>query len=210
MRVARRYALLITLLLLCGLVLTLVAHAQGPEDEEAAEGGVGASGGVGGMTLADPPPAGYSVLYMFTGAANDSTGDDRITTVVLCTNWGESDVDVQVQFFNANGDPHTGEATITAGDTWTYYPFGQGPSILFTAGAHDTAVGAADFFLSQGSGRVVATGSRVICKALLVAPDGHTAGSDQPAFMANLTMYDGNGRLVGSTRKGYLPIIIRD
>ena len=182
--------LTLTLVLMLALTAALVAYAQGPEDEEGEAQDLSASGGVGGMTLADPPPAGYSVLYMFTGAANDSTGDDRITTVVLCTNWGESDVDVQVQFFNANGDPHTGEATITAGDTWTYYPFGQGPSILFTAGAHDTAVGAADFFLSQGSGRVVATGSDVICTGLLVAPDGHTAGSDQPAFMSALQMYD--------------------
>lgn len=61
-----KLVVVLTLPLVLGLalVLALVTYAQGPEGEEGAVG----EGAVGGQGLADPPPAGYTVLYMFTGA----------------------------------------------------------------------------------------------------------------------------------------------
>ena len=120
MRVAGRYAVLITLLLLFGLVLALGASAQEPEEgEEAYE--MEANGGVGGMGLADPPTAGYSVLYMFTGVGNDNGAPDVMATVIICTNFGASDVDVEVQLFGPTAAAEwSATATLPSNKTTTF------------------------------------------------------------------------------------------
>ncbi|MEW5957248.1 MAG: hypothetical protein AB1801_05970, partial [Chloroflexota bacterium] len=74
MRSIRMTLSLIALPLALGLILALNIYAQEPVRETGEEEGGGELSGLG---LVDPPPAGYSVLYMFTGVANDSTDNDQ-------------------------------------------------------------------------------------------------------------------------------------
>lgn len=188
--------LALSLVLLLVLALAMVTYAQGPEGEEE---GVRSQeeGGVGGLGLADPPPAGYSVLYMFTGAANDNDGTDRIATVVHCTNFGSSSVEVEVQMFSWSAYfVYTRTQTIGPNETYTYAS--QRTNIYY----EDVDLHAG--YIKQGSGRVVATGSDVICTGQVVDPD-----SDQPSFMAKLPLFDSSGHPVGGKIPDvYLPIIL--
>ena len=169
--------LTLTVVLILALALALGVSAQEPEErEEAYE--METNGAVGGMGLADPPTAGYSVLYMFTGAGNDNTGADVMATVVICTNFGASDVDVEVQLFGPTaGAMWSATATLPSNKTTTFAS--QLTSIYY----NEIDLGALNS--QQGSGRVLATSTEVICTAQLVDPD-----SDQPSFMSGLQIYD--------------------
>jgi hypothetical protein len=181
------------LLLVCWLALSLAvaAYAQGegdgPRDEE-----------IGSFGLDDPPPAGYSVLYTFTGATNYTTAGKRIATVVMCTNYGSSPLNIRVEMFSYGGAGMWFKARDVNPSTSPTFS-SQDTNIFFDDEVLATGT------LNQGSGRVLATGSRVICTALLVDPD-----SDQPSFMAGLALYDGNGNPVHGSAKTFLPAILKN
>jgi hypothetical protein len=180
----------LTLLAVLALTASWGVYAQG-EGDGPREGEVGTFG------LDDPPPAGYSVLYTFTGVANKSSGTQRIATTVMCTNYGTTTVNVRVEMFSYTG-----------GTTW-FKATNVPPGASRTFSSQSTNIfwddeNLATVTINQGSGRVLATGRTVICTALLVDPD-----SDQPSFMARLALYDGSGNLVHASRKVYLPAILK-
>jgi hypothetical protein len=184
---------LLILLLGCGLAVSLAfsAYAQGEGDgPRAAE--------VGGAGLDDAPPPGYSVLYMFTGVANNTTVGLRIGTTVMCTNYGTASVDVRVEMFSFSGNTMWfDEATFDPGNSYTFSS--QSTNIFFDDEVLTTGT------INQGSGRVLATEHTVICTALLVDPD-----SDQPSFMDKLALYDGNGNPVHGSQNLFLPAILKN
>ena len=182
--------LVLALLAVLALTATWGVQAQG-EGDGPREVEIGTFG------LDDPPPAGYSVLYMFTGVANDDSAPDKIATSVMCTNYGSTTVNIRVEMFSYDGST-----------TW-FRALDVGPGFSPTFSSQNTVIFFDDEVLGtdeiyQGSGRVLATGSRVICTALLVDPD-----SDQPSFMARLALYDGSGNPVHASRKVYLPAILK-
>jgi hypothetical protein len=165
----------LTLALSLGLILTLaLAYAQEPTREPREEG---AGGEIGGLGLADPPPLpGFSVLYMFTGVANDN----KVATSVLCTNFGSTATTIGIQFFLPGGgitgfSPYTD--TLVASETGTYstQPTFFGGEVPLSTGV-----------IAQGSGRVLFKGhSQIICTAQLLQP-----GNDiTPTFVSELEMY---------------------
>jgi hypothetical protein len=190
-----------TLALLLGLMLSLaMVYAQGPDREvsEEEEGG-----DINSMGLADPwPLPGYSVLYMFTGVANDdSTPDNNRATSVHCTNFGSTFTTVGIQFFKSDGaivgySPYTD--TLAPGRTGTY---STQPTFFGAEVPLNTHI------IEQGSGRVLVNGhSQVICTAQILQP-----GNDiTPTFMARLPMFDGSGNLVSSVPQSvFLPLILK-
>jgi hypothetical protein len=181
----------LTLLAVVALTATWGVYAQG-------EGDGPREAEVGDFGLQDPPPPGYSVLYTFTGVANNTTAGKRIATTVVCTNYGSSTVNVRVEMFSYGGSVTWFKATnVPPGASRTFSS--QSTNIFFDD--ENLVTGTID----QGSGRVLATGRTVICTVLLVDPD-----SDQPSFMARLALYDGSGNPVHASRKVYLPAILKE
>lgn len=191
--------LLVTLILALslGLILTLaIAYAQGPTAEPAEEEPRGELNELG---LADPPPAGFSVLYMFTGANNDNNTDgaDRVATTVHCTNFGTQTTSLILQFFTVNGNevivPSFSD-TLASNETDTYSTQGT----FF----NETPLNLPYF--EKGSGRVLATTNKVICTAQLVEP-----GTITPTFMVKLPLFDSNGNPIGGGGRVFLPVILK-
>ena len=197
MRTARFPLGLVTILLQLVLSLAVTAYAQEPDEGNRVED-VEAQEGFGVQGLADPPPPGFSVLYMFTGVANDTTTVDTIATSVHCTNFGSSTSQVEVQFFSSNGGvDYTATLSFDPSQTRT---FSTQPTVIY---AEDRNLNAG--LLDQGSGRVLANRSHLICTAQVLDPT-HA----QPVFMAKLPLFDGKGGPVGSVCKTYLPLILRN
>jgi len=190
---------IITSLALLSLLLfasAFVLYAQG-SDNEREEGEVRPQDEIGELGLADPPPSGFSVLYMFTGASNDTTTPDTIATSVHCTNFGPANAQVQVQFFSPSaGNTYSATLTIISNQTRT---FSTQPTVIYF---EDSNVNAG--FLDQGSGRVLANKSHLICTAQVLDPT-----NNQPLFMTKLPLFDKNGNLASSIRKLYLPVIVK-
>jgi hypothetical protein len=179
------------LALLLGLVSGPVIQAQEPVE------GQNNGTNIGGLGLSDPPPAGLSTLYMFSGVANDDTAPDLIATSVLCTNFGSASVQVELQLFDqTNSNVYTTSTTIASNHTWT-------ASSQNTPFREDVTLNTG--FIEQGSGRVLADQAHLICTALLLNPD-QDAGT---VFMSKLPLYDSNGRPVGKMALVYLPIILK-
>jgi hypothetical protein len=179
------------LALLLGLVLVPVIQAQEPIE------GQHNSANIGGLGLSDPAPAGLSTLYMFSGVANDDTGTDLIATSVLCTNFGSTSVQVELQLFDHNdGNVYTTSTTIASNHTWT-------ASSQNTPFREDATLNTG--LIEQGSGRVLADQAHLICTAQLLNPD---QGSGT-VFISKLPLYDGNGKPVGKMHLVYLPIILK-
>jgi hypothetical protein len=184
---------LIALFVVLGLPLAL-AYAQEPTREPREEG---AGGEIGGLGLADPPPLpGFSVLYMFTGVANDN----KVATSVLCTNFGSTATTIGIQFFLPGGgitgfSPYTD--TLVASETGTYstQPTFFGGEVPLSTGV-----------IAQGSGRVLFKGhSQIICTAQLLQP-----GNDiTPTFMVRLPLFDSAGNRVGGLSRVFLPLILK-
>jgi hypothetical protein len=188
---------LITLVLGLGLGLTLVigVYAQGPGREVSEEE---TGNDISQMGLADPPSAGFSVLYMFTGVANDNTGEDQIATAVHCTNFGSTATTVEIQFFQSSGVaalPSAFTDILSSNESTTY----STQNTLFTEIPLNAAI------IEQGSGRVlVKEHPQVICTAQLLQP-----GAITPTFMVRLPIFDSNGNPIGGVRQVFLPIIFK-
>ena len=129
--------LALTSMLLLASLLALAAYAQDPTSSDDTGGEIGELG------LADPPPAGLSILYMFTGVANHPISTTRqIATSVHCTNFGS--------------------APINSNRTWTFST--QNTAIY----REDTILSPG--ILEQGSGRGLADKSQLICTAQVLDP----------------------------------------
>jgi hypothetical protein len=197
MRSLKKTISLILFLLILVLALGMAAYAQEPPASE--EPSSEETGEIGAFGLADPPPAGFSVLYMFTGAANDTaaTGTNRqIATSVHCTNFGSTSIQATLEIFpQSGGTLASNTLTISSNETETW-------STQFTAVYRETTLGTG--ILEQGSGRVLATSSQLICTAQVLDPL-----TDPPAFMTKLTLFDSAGNFIGQN-KVYLPIILKN
>jgi hypothetical protein len=184
----------LTLALGLGLMLTLaIAYAQEPTAEPREEE---PSGEIHGLGLTDPAPTGFSVLYMFTGVHNDTTGPNGVATSVHCTNFDTKAISLTLQFFNTGGGTVTSFTdNLVSNETGTYSTQGT----FF----NETPLNLGTF--AQGSGRVLATTSKVICTAQLVEP-----GSITPTFMVRLPMFDNAGNLIGGNGGPvFLPVILK-
>ncbi len=168
--------MLLSFVLILALVPVLALYAQGSDDER--EGGdIRPQDEISELGLADPPPSGFSVLYMFTGASNDTTTPDTIATSVHCTNFGSANAQVQVQFFSPGaGSTYSATLTINSNQTRTFST--QPTEIYF----EDSNVNAG--FLDQGSGRVLANKSHLICTAQVLDPT-----NNQPVYLSELEMF---------------------
>lgn len=187
--------LVLSLVLLLALAMAMAVYAQGPGDERPDE-----DGDVGGLGLADPPPAGFNVLYTFTGVRSNITPPTTAATSIHCTNHDSTPVPVRVEVFNFNNTvTMTGNFTLTPSRTAT---FSSQPTALY----FDDAVLAPASAIDQGSGRVLVNGSstKIICTAQVLDPT-----NDPPNYGVKLTLYDSTGNPVGSIRKVFLPIILK-
>ncbi|HEX9926233.1 MAG TPA: hypothetical protein VGD99_26485 [Anaerolineae bacterium] len=187
------------LFLVTGLVLATVmsVYAQGPEPEEEPETTDVGSQNIGGLGLSDPAPAGLSTLYMFSGVANDDTDQDLIATSVLCTNFGSTSVQVELQLFDHNdANVYTASTTIASNHTWT-------ASSQNTPFREDANLNTG--LIEQGSGRVLADQVHLICTTQVLNPD-QGAGT---VFISKLPLYDSNGQPAGKLARVYLPIILK-
>jgi len=195
----KKIGISLLLFLMVGLVLAtvMIAYAQGPEPEEEPETPDLGAQNIGGLGLSDPAPAGFSTLYMFSGVANDNTPSDLIATSVLCTNFGSSSVQVELQLFDHNdSNVYTTSTTIASNHTWT-------ASSQNTPFREDATLSTG--LIEQGSGRVLADQAHLICTAQLLNPD---QGSGT-VFISKLPLYDSNGKPVGKIDFVYLPIILK-
>ena len=165
-------SLALVVVLLFMIALGMAAYAQEPPASEE-------PGEIGAFGLANPPPAGFSVLYMFTGAANDTaaTGTNRqIATSVHCTNFGSTSIQATLEIFpQSGGTLNSNTLTISSNETETW-------STQFTAVYRETTLGTG--ILEQGSGRVLATSPQLICTAQVLDPL-----TDPPAFISELDMF---------------------
>jgi hypothetical protein len=196
-RIAIRLVAL-SLLLLLALIPALAGHAQEPGGGRNGEGAGG-----GGRGLADPPPAGYTVLYMFTGAADDDALPDpgKRATVVHCTNYGSSSVNVRVEISDYDNNP-TVDATHQIDPSHTRTFASQNTQVY----TEDSLLPSPSDAIDQGSGRIMADSSsaKVICTVQVVDP-----ANNPPEYGVKLTLYDRSGHIVGSVRKVFLPIILK-
>ena len=180
------------------LVLAMVVYAQGHGGDREPEGG-----GMVGDGLSDPPPAGFTVLYTFTGARDTQAGGTNSgATVVHCSNAGAANVQVRVEISDFDNAP-TISGTLTIP-----------PSVTRTYGSQATNLYVEDFTMSttdnidQGSGRVLANSSsaKVICTAQVLDPVGNP-----PNYAVKLALYDRFGNFYNAPplAKVYLPLTLR-
>jgi hypothetical protein len=172
----RNLAVTLALCLILGLVLVLamVTYAQGPEGDDPGTGEVESQDEISGQGLSDPPPSGWEVLYMFTGAVDNANA----TTVIHCTNFGSVNAEVKVEIFNYY-DTSTTSATISirSDETKTF-------STRSTAIYEEDAVLPSIAPIDQGSGRVLSPESDIICTAQVLDPT-----NNPPEYMVNLQMF---------------------
>jgi hypothetical protein len=186
------------LLLALGLTFVVETNAQEPTAEPREEE---PSGEIDGLGLKDPPPTGFSVLYMFTGVANDNTPpNNNRATVVHCTNFGSTATTLGIEFFlsTGGGTPNSPYInTLAANQTRTY-----STQSTFFGGEVPLDSGV----IEQGSGRVLfKEHSNVICTAQVLQP-----GNDiTPTFMVKLPLFDSNGNPIGGGGPVFLPVILK-
>ena len=87
------------------------AQAEAANPEESIAAGIG-----------NPPPAGFTVLYMFTGVANETDSGRDEATSVNCTNYHPTtSVEVRVEVFNQTAaTPYAATQAIPGGATRTW------------------------------------------------------------------------------------------
>lgn len=173
MKVKLALAITLALAMILALVLALAVSAQEPTAEPQ-EGGSG--GEISGQGLTDPAPAGFSVLYMFSGVNNDTSSPDAVATAVHCTNFDTKAISLTLQFFGTlGGSVSSFTDSLASNETGTY---STSDNTFFI----ETPLNLTTF--EQGSGRVLATSSKVICTAQLIEP-----GAITPTFISELEMF---------------------
>lgn len=188
----------VALLLSLGVVLTIRISAQeGEGGEELRSQGIGTQG------LGDPPAAGTTVLYMFSGAVDNLF---NVATVVHCSNYGPIDSQVFVEFYDVDSDVYTATDNIPSSQSRT---FSSRSTVLYV----DHAVaGLTTDDLNQGAGRVIVPNDNtsIICTAQVIHSTTLT-----PSFGVQLALHDGAGKPVAGTliiteeRRIYLPLVLR-
>ena len=172
----------VALLLALGfvLVLALASAQEGEGGEEIRSQSIGTQG------LSDPPPAGTTVLYMFSGAVDNLF---NVATVVHCSNYGPIDSQVSVEFYDVDSDVYTATDNIPSSESRT---FSSRPTVLYV----DHAVaGLTTDDLNQGAGRVIVPNDNtsIICTAQVIHSTTFT-----PTFGVQLALHDGAGKPVAS------------
>jgi hypothetical protein len=172
--------LLLAVVLGLALTVALVAYAQEPTEEP--EGAV-YEGSVSDQAINDLPPPGYSVLYMFTGASDRLAGatSPRSVTAVHCSNYGTAAATTTVQIFDWNLSVLIeGTAVISPGWMRTFSTRDTGimyrNEVPMSRSLNES--------VDQGSGRIMATQSTLICTAQVLGPIGVT-----PTYMINLDLF---------------------
>ena len=130
--------------------------------------------------LADPPMAGFTPVYIFTGAAdNTNAATKSMATVVHCTNYGITSTIVLLELSDFDNIPTiTGTVNISPNETRTF------------ASQHVPYYGLDRTFnvvddINQGAGRISVNGpTTIICAAEVVDPN-----HNPPDFAINLTLY---------------------
>jgi hypothetical protein len=172
---------LIVTLVLASLVLVIVlamaVYAQGPQGDEGEE-----PGGVSGLGLSDPPPAGFTVLYMFTGAKDtQSLGANTAATSIHCTNYGSISTTVRVEISDKDNAP-TASASLTLNTSQTGTFSSQNTAIYF----EDAPPMNFSDDVNQGSGRILINNStaKIICTAQVLDPV-----NNPPEYLINLDLF---------------------
>lgn len=201
--------------LLLGFVLAamvgVVTYAQGPDTPPREPG----AGEISTSSLDLPPGPGQTVLYMFTGAAdNQNTGSPTVATVIFCTNISpvsdEPWADVEVQIVDRDGKLYSATkrifpgqtATFSTRDTGVYDEVNSSPNwgaIINTSGDD----------INQGSGRILADtedSTNLICVVKIIDP-----ANNPPRFEARLPLYNSSGNPIDgiNLKKTYLPLILK-
>ena len=170
----------LTIVALVVVFSTLAAQAQGPVKDVAPDVADAAAVDGPAAGVGSPPPAGFTVLYMFTGVANESDGGNDEATSINCTNYhATTAVEVRAEVYSYDpGSKWALNQVIPAGSTRTW----STQSILaFNDGGIFPAVG----YIFQGSGRIlVRQHSKVICSAQVL-----DANADPPIYAVDLEMF---------------------
>ena len=192
--------------LLVLMLTALVAQAQEPSPGSGAatKDAVSTAGAAPALSInagiGDPPPAGFTTLYMFTGVANeDADGRDQATSI-NCTNYHNTTaVEVRVEIYGPNpANVYVATQVINAGRTATW-------STQSIAAFNDGLILPNVPLLFQGSGRIlVRQHNQIICNAVLVDAD-----VDPPVYGVNLTIFDRYGRIAKDVNSIRLPMIMR-
>ncbi len=204
MDIKKLFINLIVLLLPFWLILVIGVSAQEPKSGDSdinhQDNDITTNG------LADSIPTGYEILYMFSGVRNKS---GKVATSVHCSNYDSTSITVATHFFDTLGSttyPIT--KTLASNQTWTFTT--QATQIY---GDNVTNAGATD--INQGSGRVLATNSKIMCTAMLLDPTGVPL-STTTRFITGLTLFDQYGNCASSSCVSlssmvvYLPIVLKN
>jgi hypothetical protein len=149
-------------------------------------------------------PSATSVILQFSGVTDDgqkSSSARKEATSILCTNTGNNNASIEVQLFQWSGSM-VYTATVSAPPKASYTFSTQNTTIYFDDVIFGTGGGTDAIF--QGYGRVLSNRSSVICTAQVLDPLGYP-----PVFMDKLTMYHGDGTLIGDDWELYMPAITR-
>ena len=148
-----------------------IGHRQTPEPVTAAI-----------KSIADPPPAGFTVLYIFTGARDtQNAGTNSAATSIHCSNAGESTTEVIVELTDYDASPTTISSTVSIQPNRTA-TFSSQATALYS---EDDILTSLDD-LNQGSGRVLvsAGADSIICTAQVLDPVGNP-----PSYVINLDLF---------------------
>jgi hypothetical protein len=176
--------LLVSLIVVC--VTALTAQAQGPEPAagpdsrdaayaEAAAPDLAIDAGIG-----SPAPAGFTVLYVFTGVANESDNGNDEATSINCTNYSNSAaVEVRVEVYGGNpADLYAANQVINPGATRTW-------STQSIDAYNDGTILPSVDYIFQGSGRILTRQhTQIICNAQVL-----DANVDPPVYVVELDLY---------------------
>lgn len=133
--------------------------------------------GIGIAGLTGSPPPNHQVLYTFTGVRN-RTSSRKIATTVHCSNYGNASTSITVEFFDNDGTTtYTAQQNVASNQTWTF----STQSVPIYSG-HQEVAGAA--IIDQGSGRVSAESTTVICTAQVI-----DAEDTAPQFITVLDLF---------------------
>lgn len=170
----------LTLLAVLALTATWAVYAQDGGDRKGED--VDAASGVDSQGLNDPPPAGMTVVYTFSGARTETAAGKQVATVVHCSNYGTESATTRVEIYDwssAASATFSGQISIGSNRTRTFSTANTqiyDEDVVMTQSVANT--------INQGSGRVMSTRRTLICTAQVLDPM-HA----QPYFMINLDLY---------------------
>lgn len=129
-----------------------------------------------GRGPADPPPAGYTVYYLFSGAVSTA----QVATSVHCTNASTTVLDVMVELADFDNLPvYTSTITMASNTTFTFSTANTG---LYS---DDVIIDTSGDILNQGSGRVMANSptAKLLCTAQTLDI------ANPPTYVVNLELF---------------------